>query len=244
MAVEIEFYHSSKAETIKNTIGNKKGIYAWYYSPRLRESDIENLLETWFHSENELKRIIENITLWIKEKYISKYEPFLNKDKWEQEILKMDKKLKLQRGKKISPWIEINQEISWYPIIPKGLIETLAKDKSAAKGFLEHLNELQGFLPPVYIGKGEGEKGIQDRLSYHITKLQDYNEFTPIMLKGLINGEDEDKSTDSFAVRAAYCEIKPDDLWFTFKIIDTENSIATRIENFMNRLVNPGLGWV
>ena len=50
-------------------------------------------------------------------------------------------------------------------------------------------------------------------------------------------------TTDSFAVRAAYCGITPDDLWFTFKVIDTETSIATRIENFMNRLVNPGLGW-
>jgi hypothetical protein len=244
MATKVEFYHSSKAETIKNLIGNKKGIYAWYYSPRLRPSDIERLLETWFHSENELKRIIENIELWIKEKYISKYEPFLNKDEWEQRILLVDEELGLQKGKKISPKIKITQEISWYPIIPKRLIKKLAEDKSAAKGFLEHLNELQGFLPPVYIGKGEGEKGIQDRLSTHIKKLQDYNEFTPIMLNSLIAGEDEDKSTDSFAVRAAYCEIKPDDLWFTFKIIDTGNSIATRIENFMNRLVNPGLGWV
>ena len=242
--VEIKFYHSSEAETIEKTIGYKKGVYAWYYCPTLRPNDITQLLETWFESENDPKRVKDNIEMWIKEKYICKYEPFLNKENWDQSILEMDKECKLQNGKKISPVIKITQRISLNPVIPQELIKDLAKDKNIAKGFLEELNDLYGFLPPVYIGKGEGRLGVQDRLKYHINKLNKYNDFSETMLRDLIDGEDEKKSTDSFPVRAAYCGIKPDDLWFTFKIIETENKIATKVENFMNRLVNPGLGWL
>jgi hypothetical protein len=242
MVQNIGFHHSAKVSTIRDEIGTSKGIYAWYYHPKIRSGDVTKILQQWFDSVENSTEVKANIKQWLTDTYISKYEPFLDRDNWEYKIWEQKNEYhKLIPRKPLSPSIQINQKISWSPLIPTKLIDDLSKNREIAKDFLEELSGLYGFLPPVYIGKAEGKSGIQGRLTTHIKKLEDYNKHSEVTLSKLIDTDAENMTTDSFAVRAAYCGITPDDLWFTFKVI--EKPIATKIENFMNRLVNPGLGW-
>ena len=238
--MSVEYFPGKMALELYKHIGNQKGIYAWYYHPKFRKKDIPEILERWFGEDLEKKTVKRNIEIWIKDTFYSKYDLFLNSGNFELKIYEENITRPVHKGKKMSPTIGINQSITWSPNFSDSLIKQLADDREVAEKFIMGLSGLYAFFPPIYIGQGRGKKGIRDRLETHYNGIITYSEMSNEDLKGMIDEDLEKSGTDNFARRAAYCGISPDDLWFSYKIID--NGSETNLENFLNRLINPGLG--